>query len=216
MSLKLIILDFDNVLFHRVKNGNKRPNSFRIKRYEYYPYPSVINFLEELTQHYHIGFFTSITEENSRNIIKKLIPKHIRYEFILDRRFVKFDPSYWNNSHINQGNQSDKNNYNNGGLIIKDYDTVKYLTDVFNNPNINERRLYNHTNTIIIDDSYMKMRFNNVKNVILFYHEKNLTINDKLEEKLYRVNGQNVRKYCKFKICRSYEDILSYLNRWIY
>lgn len=162
---KLIILDFDKVLFYRALTSKilNDMGGFQVKKYTYFPYPGVHDFLLDICRKYKIGFFTSITEKNAKEILETLLENtEVKYEFILDRRFVKLDPEYKSYRKLNE------------------YDTIKLLSDVFNSPIVNHHRIYNKFNTIIIDDSYLKIRFNHPRNVILFDNVDMRSIIDKL------------------------------------
>jgi len=193
--MKLVVLDFDGVLFERHRTvDNPPPNpDFTHKYFSYYIYPGVHQFIQSLLEKYDVGFLTSITEKNTLPILRKLyankeIPK---FKFILDRRFVKHDPEY---------KKFEKINF---------YDTIKLLSDIHLSSTINLNRVYNTHNTIIIDDSYMKMRFNHPKNVILFTPivKQNFYVG-------YNYRSGYLKKWPEHQYTKlsSYEEILNYIT----
>lgn len=182
MDIKLIVFDLNGVFFDRVKLKDADPNDDR-KYYDYgwmryYIKEGIYKFINKYSKTYDMGIYTSMTHDNVHNILKKMFGCKYKYKFkfILTREHVKFDPEY--------------------GLLpeIESYDTVKHLDDIFMNPMCNKYRKYNPDNTIIIDDSYKKIRFNDPKNVII--------LNSNINESNHG-----------YTVCSSYKDISELLEK---
>nr|QBK90220.1 MAG: ctd-like (NLI interacting factor-like) phosphatase [Pithovirus LCPAC102] len=172
-DVKLLIFDMDNVLFERVKQYEANKMNINIK-YEfsfinnnniYYIRPGVIDFMNICIRLYDIGIFTSM-QKNVYNILNTIFDYNIvkKFKFIYTRTHTKLDPEY---------NILPK---------ITEFNTVKYLSDIFTSPIINSKRIYNKNNTILVDDSYMKIRFNSPKNIIIFNYNSLDENSDILEE----------------------------------
>lgn len=151
--VKLVILDMDGVLFTRDRftKDNKYDNhDFVFKGYKYYIREGASEFISRLNDSYDLCIFTSMVKSNAIQIINCITK--VRFKHIFGREHTKLDPEY--------GIDPD----------IKSYDTIKLINDVINCPILNKDRKYNLSNSIIIDDSYLKMRYNNPKNVIIYNH----------------------------------------------
>ena len=181
MSKKLVVLDLDGVLFTRNINNNINNNinyDFKIKNTYYILNDGASDFINYCLDNYEVGIFTSITPSNTKIIISKIFTygRKNKLKFIYDRSHTKLDPDYEKLDNI------------------KKFDTVKYLTDVINNPIINTNRTYNLDNTIIIDDTYMKVRFNPVNSICIYNNNNNN--NDTIDIKTFS----------------SYNDIINHLS----
>jgi hypothetical protein len=107
--------------------------------------PGYKEFLEFCFENYNVGFFSSTNKWNVDAILKKLLTSKRRKEIIFTW--------YRDRTHFDDENG--------------EYATIKKLQDVFDNPVVNYNRKYNSTNTILIDDSKLKTRFNDPKNIII-------------------------------------------------
>ena len=140
----LLILDISGLLCCKVPLENSHKSKVILR-------PHVRQFLEACYATYTVGFFSSTTFKNANAILKGLLTteqeSQTLFRWYRDR--TQFDPEYPTNR------------------FIKVYDTVKYISDVLNNPLVNMNRLYNYQNTIICDDSLHKVRFNPKANVVL-------------------------------------------------
>ena len=148
-SPRLIILDLDGLFSLRIyqkKVISQQDNSFRSGPFNVFIRNGSENFINQLIkQKYKLAFYTSTTHKNANPVIKKICKKNYKkLDFIWARDRTHFDPD-----------------------PIKSHDTIKNISDVWDNPVINRRKKYGPTNTIIIDDSMRKIRFNNKSNCIL-------------------------------------------------
>lgn len=158
---KLLILDINGLLCHKVNkpcDGEEsdsediNKNYLDRKFYKVYSRPGVDKFLIWCLENHDVAIWSSTTNYNAEPILKWLFPKHE----MLSR--LKFD-WYRNNTNLDPDFGLDSR--------VENYDTVKNLKNVWSHPYINESRKYSKTNTIIIDDSVRKTRFNNSDNVLI-------------------------------------------------
>jgi hypothetical protein len=135
---RLIILDINGVL------GYKKEGDFIFRDH-------VKEFLEFCYSYGDVGFFSSTTKKIGYKILEKILTfdQFKKTKFFWYRDHVKNDPDYLINNNINK------------------YDTIKLLDDVISSSSINYERIYGYHNTIIIDDSWNKLRFNNSENCII-------------------------------------------------
>lgn len=101
-------------------------------------------FFQTLFERYHVAIFSSTEQRNAERILNQVKNKK-RFEFLWYRDRTRFD-------------QDDQ---------PEGHETVKMLRDIYDNPVINRGRQWSDRNTIIIDDSITKVRFNNPKNVLI-------------------------------------------------
>lgn len=188
----LLLLDLDGLFF--VRTSDKRTDtsdykSFVHKKYKYIIYPGALEFLDRCAELYDIAIYSSITDNNIFHIIDKLFynRKH-KIKFVLDRKYTKLDPGY---ELINN---------------IKAFDTIKSISDIVSNPIINVNRTYKLNDTIIVDDSYNKVRFNNHDNVIIYKSDFTFDIDMSSYNKNIFIIPENV------SIAYNYDDILYYIN----
>ena len=98
---------------------------------------SLLSFLESFAV---VGIYSSTMYKNIIPGLKKYNLAQ-RFMFIFDRTHTRLDPDYL----IDQK--------------VEEYDTVKHLDLITNNPVINTKRQYGIDNTIICDDSPRKIRY---------------------------------------------------------
>lgn len=112
------------------------------------PREEIERLLEFIESFARVGIFSSTMH---RTIITelKLYNLQKRFDFILDRSHTRLDPDYL----ITGG--------------ITEYDTVKDLSTILNNPIVNAERRYAINNTIICDDSARKLRFISKENALI-------------------------------------------------
>lgn len=101
--------------------------------------PYYKEFLDFCYLHFNVGFFTSTTEKNAKLILNQLLTQ----EQFNQTTLMLF----------RQHTHRDYESY-------KIYDTIKNLNDVYDT-------MYHDKNTILIDDSPEKVRYNNPKNIII-------------------------------------------------
>jgi hypothetical protein len=184
-SKNLVLLDLDGLLFIRIKKREiadkmdeikSTYNTFEHKVYLYVLRPGYDVFIDYCLENYHVGIFSSITKENISIVVDNVFGSRVdKLKFILDRNLTKLDPDFGNPK------------YNH--LHIKPHDTIKNIYDVISNPIINTNRIYDLYNTIIVDDSFRKLRFNRWDSICVFTPSERLYF----EPKSYIPN--NKKKY---------------------
>jgi hypothetical protein len=140
MNRKLLVLDLSGLLCHKCAKGILKLR------------PHHKEFLEYCYASYDVGFMSSTMPDKVSHIISLILTKE-QYKqtiFIWSRDRVHLDPAF--------------------GLdpVTKGYDTIKRLSDLWDNPLINKDRIYNQTNTLICDDTPSKVRYNNQTNTLIF------------------------------------------------
>ena len=137
---RLIILDIKGVLCTKCEDGEEE--AIRLGSYSVKPKPHLKEFLSHLYENYKVAFFSSTTYGNAGKFLTQTLSKEQKDKtlFMWFRDRVKFDPE-----------------------PEKDFDTIKVLDDFFQNPVYNRNKKWNIHNTIIIDDSARKLRFNDQK-----------------------------------------------------
>lgn len=111
--------------------------------FEIFYRPGSHGFIENLFKSgFEVGFFTSTTWKNANPIIRKLTPRKLLFKWTRDRCTLDPEP-------------------------VKDHDVVKNLSSIWENPVINQKRIYGEHNTILVDDSVRKTRFNDPLNCIV-------------------------------------------------
>lgn len=148
--MRLLILDINGLLCCKVSKDHvpdARTEILELGKYNVILRPHARKFLECCYRDYTVAFFSSTTYTNANLILEKLLTAQQKestcFRWFRDR--TRLDSA---------GN--------------KDYDTIKNLADVFDNPVINEKRIFNWSNTLLCDDSKIKTRFNPDKNIIIF------------------------------------------------
>lgn len=149
MSPRLLLLDINGVLCCKIGKDEK-PNDnlelLELNAYKVVMRPGAREFLEFCYKHFTVAFFSSTTYPNANAILEKLLSpeqkKATPFRWFRDR--THFDPD-----------------------AKKEYDTIKKLSDIFDNPMVNSDRKYNERNTILCDDSAVKTRFNDPKNIVV-------------------------------------------------
>lgn len=137
--VKLVVLDVNGLMCYKYYDKNKRETIIKIR-------PNVKEFLDELSQEYDIAIYSSTTFPNVSKIISMIYgdEKH-KFKFTWCRDRTEFIDLF------------DVNNHK----------TLKKLKRIWRCPSVNDKKLYNETNTIIIDDDEFKVKCNNSKNYIL-------------------------------------------------
>lgn len=161
---KLIVLDINGLLCKKINKDivyNKNLTCIPLNSYNVILRPYYKEFLNFCYTNYHVSIFTSGTINNTKIILDKLLTKEQLKltKFIWCRDKNRLDPDY----HMD--------------IFTTSYDTIKVLQDIYDHPVINEHRIYNNNNTILLDDSYKKCRFNNINNYIIC-NSFNIDVND--------------------------------------
>jgi hypothetical protein len=154
-SPKLLILDINGLLCHKVAKDFIVPNGLKmitLKNYNVILRPFTLIFLEFCYSNYLVGFFSSTTYSNAEAILNAILTPEQKEKTVFKwyRDMTKLDPDYGINENI------------------KKYDTIKCLSTAFEHPIINKDRMFTLKNTLICDDSGIKLRFNPKDNNIIF------------------------------------------------
>ena len=113
--------------------------------YEVFARPHAKEFLSTMFRLYTVSFFTATTYSNAHKILAAILTKNQ-----LERCLFT-----WYRNQTREDTEG-----------VESYATVKKLEDVFSYPKI-KKLGYDYTNTLIIDDSESKMRYNPSKNVVI-------------------------------------------------
>ena len=163
MAKPLIVIDVNGVLCEKVYVENLEKERDKIlsetsfttiilNKFVVYIRPNVHEFLEFCFANYDVGFFSSTTYQNANRILGQLLTKdqNMRAKFLWYRDRTRLDPDW---------KKEDKK--------TKKFDTIKMIQDVLECPAINEDRRYSVDNTILLDDSETKTRFNDPQNILV-------------------------------------------------
>ena len=189
-SVKLLLLDINGLLCCKTKNSD---NNIKISSYYVILRPFYKEFLDFCYNHFHVGFFSSTPEKNARMILKHLLTKeqivktklfwfrdrtHLDFDIKTERRDVLNDLDISFDTNVIQKQLSVAFNTNavtfdtfDTNAIQKQqkvvFDTIKKLNDIYDNPVVNSKHLYHSKNTILIDDTFKKVRYNELNNIII-------------------------------------------------
>lgn len=155
MNTRLLILDINGVLCCKVSKDSKIGDALELlvlNAYTIIMRPGYREFLDFCYKNYTVAFFSSTTYSNASVILEKLLTHEQKSAtaFCWFRDRTHSDPDY----------QKDSN--------IRIHDTIKILSDVFDDPTVNAEHKYHSRNTLLCDDSKTKNRFNNSNNVVIF------------------------------------------------
>ena len=172
---KLLVLDMDGFLVHKKfmaslpetlgdKNdkSSNDDNIIKLKSFDVTVRNHCVDFIEGLLSEYEVAIWTSMLWYNVNEILKHLFGKNFKnkFAFIWNRDHVLLDPDY------NKDEISRHDDYENETFPeISKFNTIKDLRLVWQNTKFN--RKYTSENTLICDDSLIKMRFNPKINVLL-------------------------------------------------
>lgn len=149
----LILLDVNGVLCFKI--GDKKDivglnSHFLIpaRSYTFLIRPGIKDLIDELVKRGHtVAIFSSTYYSNIITFLKEIFGQKHPFSFIADRHHTIFDPD------VSSSPTS--------------FETIKMLSSIWNNPVFNEKRQWNENNTIIVDNSDKKVRFNDSKNVLI-------------------------------------------------
>lgn len=206
----LILIDLDNLLFRRYDLSEERNYSkfsFQHKNKMYDPIKGCRKFVNQCSQYGDIMIYTSMTKYNAEVVSKRVLGKKIynsKIKFVLSREYNQWDPMF------------------NRIEGIKSHDTVKLIDLIIQNPSINRDRQYTEERTILIDDTYRKIRYNDPRNIILFrplessqskiYGHDEKSIEEVIElTKRIESEDEKAHAFEEFTPCYSYSDILDQL-----
>ena len=153
---RLLILDMNKVLCHKIYGYNAQPKESGYEKIEVnglftvYVRPDVVSFLNRCFGIADIAFWTSTKQVNAEPILDHILTdahkKETVFRWYRDR--TRLHPLYGKDE------------------SIADFDTIKDLNDVWSNPIINKDRIYHNRNTIILDDEPKKTVLNDSRNVL--------------------------------------------------
>lgn len=147
-SKRLLLLDINGLLCCKVPKNQiiKNQEFIKLSTYNVIVRPGCRKFLKSCYLNFDVGFLSSTTEYNATIILKKLLTpqQHKLTVCFLFREFCRADPD-----------------------PINTFDTIKVLQDVFDDDTLNKNNQWNDTNTILIDDSITKTRFNDPVNILI-------------------------------------------------
>jgi hypothetical protein len=153
-STRLLLLDINGLLCCKIPKDQKpkkyaKSDILKLNSYKVIIRPYCREFLESCYSQFAVGFFTSTCEWNVKAILNKILtPEQYKTTALMwFRDRTRFDP-------ISSADEMR-------------FETIKMLEDIFQNPMVNEKSLYSEQNTLLIDDSEIKTRFNNPANIII-------------------------------------------------
>jgi len=162
--MKLLVLDLNGLLFSKVQdktNADLMLNAYGVMFREGYK-----EFLESCYSQYRVGFYSSTTQQNAWAILDKMLTKSQRKKtvFFWCRDRTILDPD-WNEDQFSFDQSWDESEFLKDEIVR--HSTIKLLTHIWNNPIINCERRYSEKNTLICDDSSLKLRLNLRKNCLI-------------------------------------------------
>lgn len=149
----LVLLDINGIL--GVKTDTKPENQEYISCRSYYFIirPNIREFLTKLREFATVGIFSSTNYTNVAAILSVIDPEFKKtFTPLMDRSMTAFDPN------------------------TKGVETVKNLDIFWSNPVHNSNRKWNSGNTLLIDDDYSKVRFNDEKNILVVNENDDLDL----------------------------------------
>lgn len=150
-SSLLIVTDLNGVLCRKHPKGDGPiPDGWvESKSYRIELRPGAKEFLTYCIEKHNLAIWSSTTYPNSQPMVDALLTAEQKSAliFVWYRDRTRLDPEF--------GERAD----------IRNYDTVKNLEDVYSHPFF--ERIWTNRNTVIIDDSQTKTRFNSPNNVFL-------------------------------------------------
>jgi len=171
---KLLILDINGLFVHKIKK-TKEHDKLKITEYCIINNNSIWNispstklFINTCLEKYTVGIWSSSVETNITKFLRRVGIPHKSFLFVWSREHVLLDP-YSKHSH----------------------ETIKILAMLLSNPSVNENGLYTLENTVLMDDSLTKTRFNPRINTIIIepydlsiHDERTDTLCQRLEKSL--------------------------------
>lgn len=180
----LLILDINGLLCRKVQKDHPEANLVR-PGYGVILRPGYKEFLEQCYAQYDVAFFSSTTKRNAEVILKAFLSteQFKQTKFIWYRDRTSLDPD-WHADQIESDNSWNDTTWQKEE--IKTHSTIKLLQNVWNNPMINAQRKYNTSNTLICDDSAMKLRYNPQKNCLIVPAFAEETLKDDTLEQIWQ------------------------------
>lgn len=168
----LILFDVNGVLCFKVREktelaGLDDQDIIKAASYWMVLRPGIVEILRRLSKEHTLGIFSSTTFKNVNPILSVLEKHGVKFSIKAYREYTQLDPDFEKNDNI------------------KEFDTVKRLNMIWQHPYFNTQRQWNERNTLLIDDSTLKTRFNNDANVLIvesFDRESYISNNEFLNE----------------------------------
>ena len=171
LMTKLLILDINGLLCRKVKKDYLGPVDLELATYRVVRRPGYSEFLATCYANFTVGFFSSTTRKNGDQILQILLTDQQRKDtlFFWYRDRTSLDPDWPSTTQPITCHPSwsleDIDDWSAQG--VEEYATIKNLVSVWANPIINWDRRFSLLNTIICDDSTIKLRFNRKENCLL-------------------------------------------------
>lgn len=153
---KTIVLDLNGIFIHKVQDiSNNQFYNYKRVKFEHYTAflrPKSSQFVKWCLSKAQVGIYTSTTRKIVNVALKKLFNVNTIHSFlfICCRSQCSFDPDYVK-----------------GSTTINEYDTIKLVDNLIQNPVTNRKRDLTKNNILMVDDSASKQRFNPPENVII-------------------------------------------------
>lgn len=168
----LILFDVNGVLCFKVRDKEELvglDDKDIIKTTDYWMVlrPGIIDLLCRLSKEHTLGIFSSTTFKNVNPILSVLEKHGAKFFIKAYREYTQLDPDFGKNDNI------------------REFDTIKRLNQIWQHPYFNTQRRWNKRNTLLIDDSTLKTRFNDESNILIvesFDREAYKTYNKFLNE----------------------------------
>lgn len=167
---RLLVLDVNGLLVARMPKNYKGSTEIKLKSCKVKIRPHCLEFLNWCFLNWTVAFFSSTTEENGRRILDYLLtPKQKQATlFMWWRDKTALDPDWkreggpiydytWSYMLRNKENREK----------LHSISTVKHIDSIIYSPVVNRNRRWNKENTLICDDSIMKLRFNPKRNCVI-------------------------------------------------
>lgn len=170
----LLVFDLNHVVYFKIFEDNYskfRRNQFYIqcRSHRNYIRYGILEFFDSLLKEgYDIAIWTSGNYVNNVEVIRWLKSKGIPIKFFWHREMTELNPNYGID------------------FSIKNSDTIKRAKKIIKST-VNQDRIYDYKDIIIIDDDLLKVKWKNTQYIISEpYTEKdNKESNDKKLKKLY-------------------------------
>lgn len=111
--------------------------------------PHIKDTIDQLSQKYAVGIFSSTKFHNLIKIIHAIFGVKHPFIIIADRSLTQLHPKYGSDP------------------TVQPFDTIKPLDNIWKNSVYNQRRQWNHTNTLLVDHDYRKIDSNPPENILV-------------------------------------------------
>ncbi|WP_291722016.1 HAD family hydrolase [Bernardetia sp.] len=139
----LLILDIDETLIHATPKKLEKPFDFTVFNYFVYERPYLKEFFKKIKDHFLLALWSSANDEYVEEIVKKIVPKNIKLEFVWARSRCSFRRNF----------QAIYDDYQNYGNYSSHYHFVKPLKKL-------KKKGYKLERILIVDDTPHKSKDN--------------------------------------------------------